>query len=90
MYHVLVPPTVRLPRAARGGGMVAKGGRRRDKDKSDTRQSDSSDEDDSDEEHDEEGSPPKFVLAGDDTGSGIDYNVLDEDSWQKLEDYCKV
>lgn len=75
--------------------MVAKGGRRRDNKKSDkeeydARQSDSSEEDDSDEEIEEEGPPHKFVLPGDDTGSGIDYNVLDKDSWQKLEEYCKV
>ena len=54
------------------------------------RQSDSSDEDISDEELEEGGPPAKFVLAGDDTGSGIDYNVLDKDSWQTLEEYCKV
>lgn len=54
------------------------------------RQSDSSDEDESDDELEEEGPPLKFVLAGDDTGSGIDYNVLDKDSWQTLEEYCKV
>lgn len=75
--------------------MSATRGRRRNNQKSnkgkhDTRQSGSSDEDDSDEEHEEEGPPLKFVLAGDDTGSGIDYNVLDEESWQKIEDYCKV
>eukprot|EP00903_Cladosiphon_okamuranus_P017414 g16038.t1 len=74
--------------------MVAKGSRRRDNKKSNKEeygagQSDSSEEDDSDVELEEGGPPLKFVLAGDDTGSGIDYNVLDEDSWQKLEEYCK-
>lgn len=55
------------------------------------RQSDSSEEDDSgDEELEDEGPPLKFVLAGDTTGSGIDYNVLEKESWQKLEEYCKV
>lgn len=76
--------------------MVAKGGRRREnkknnREKYDLRESDSSDDEDfSDEEHEAEGPPLKFVLAGDDTGSGIDYNVLDEGSWQELEKYCKV
>lgn len=75
--------------------MVAKGGcSRRDdtREKDDARQDDSSDEDDEDgvDSDEEEGPPLSFVLAGDDTGSGIDYNVLDEDSWQRLEEYCKV
>lgn len=76
-------------------GMVAKGDRRRgnkknNRNKLDTRASASSDEEDSGEEHKAEGPPPKFMLAGDNTGSGIDYNVLDKNSWQILEDYCKV
>lgn len=78
-----------------GDEMVTKGDRRAEKktnnkDVYDTRHSLSSDEDDSEEEYEEEGPPLKFVLAGDDTGSGIDYSVLDKESWQKLEDYCKV
>lgn len=52
---------------------------------------DDEDDDDSDEEAEEEEGPPlKFVLAGDDTGRGIDYNLLEQESWEKLEEYCKV
>lgn len=35
--------------------------------------------------------PSKFSLSGDDTGSGgIDYDILDKESWQTLQRYCKV
>lgn len=69
----------------RGNSKKANARRRRDS-------SDDDDDDDNDdeEEEEEEGPPLKFVLAGDDTGSGIDYNVLEEESWDKLEEYCKV
>lgn len=67
--------------------MVASGGSRR---KEDARHNDSSDDDDDDEDQESERPPQKFVLAGDDTGSGIEYNILDPESWQKLEHYCKV
>ncbi|CAM9660541.1 unnamed protein product [Ectocarpus sp. 12 AP-2014] len=66
--------------------MVGNRGSRR---KEDARHSDSSDDDDDDEDQEPEGPPQKFVLAGDDTGSGIEYNILDPESWQKLEHYCK-
>lgn len=66
--------------------------RAENREKDDATQGDSSDDDDDDgdDSDDEQGPPLLFVLAGDGTGSGIDYNVLDEESWQKLEEYCKV
>lgn len=74
--------------------MVADGGGRRREGKDTTHRHSSSSREDDDNDDDtgesEEAPPSKFKLAGDDTGSGIDYNVLDEESWQKLEVYCKV
>lgn len=81
--------------------MVAEGGNRRregnrEKGKRHRHSSSSREEYDDDEDDEDdgtretEGPPSKFKLSGDDTGSGIDYNVLDEESWQKLEIYCKV
>ncbi|CAM9687589.1 unnamed protein product, partial [Hapterophycus canaliculatus] len=55
----------------------------------DAKQGDSSDDDDDGDSDEEQGQPLSFVLTGDDTGSGIDYNVLDDESWQRLEEYCK-
>ncbi len=70
------------------------GGRDNARNKYHARESDSSDDDDDDDDDDSEeeeaGPKLKFVLAGDDTGSGIDYNILEEESWQKLEEYCQV
>lgn len=71
--------------------MVSKGGSRRDEGvgKGARRDSSSNDEEDSDEEEPEQ-PVSKFVLPGDDTGSGIDYHIQDDDSWQTLQAYCKV
>ena len=82
--------------------MVVEGGDRRREGKDtkhrhppSSREDDDDDDDDDDDEDDDdtgelEEAPSKFKLSGDDTGSGIDYNVLDEESWQRLEVYCKV
>lgn len=48
------------------------------------------DNDDSSDGEKEPEKPPPFVLSGDNTGSGIDYNTLDEGSWKTLHDYCQV
>lgn len=38
----------------------------------------------------DQGPPSKFVIPGDDTGIGIDYHILDQESWQTLQEYCQV
>lgn len=52
------------------------------------------DDSDEDEQHDSEeeaeGPPKKFVVPGDTTGNGIDYCILEEDSWLTLQAYCEV
>lgn len=61
---------------------------RRDRKKDD---GDSSGDDEEEQEEEEGEQPPaKFVLPGDDTGVGIDRAILDEESWQTLQLYCKV
>lgn len=73
--------------------MVIKGGRRReqDREKAARRSHSSGDESDESEGGENEDRPLTFVLPGDDTGNGgIDYNILDDESWQTLQGYCKV
>lgn len=79
--------------SAEGGDRRREGKDARHRQPSSSREDDDDDGDEEDEEDDTgelEETPSKFKLSGDVTGSGIEYNVLDEDSWQKLEVYCKV
>ncbi|CAM9943094.1 unnamed protein product [Choristocarpus tenellus] len=40
-------------------------------------------------ELEEQKDPPLFILPDDNTGSGIDYRILDKNTWETLRSYCQ-